>query len=101
MRADLRSSMSADAPVIPGGSSVSPFQEPGLLVRVAPFAVGAVLAEASLALPPGPQSSWAVIASGLLLLAVAVAFRFEWRLPLDRPGRRASRTADQPAAGMG
>jgi hypothetical protein len=33
-----------------------PFRGPGLLVRVAPFAAVAVLAEASLALPPGPVS---------------------------------------------
>jgi hypothetical protein len=36
-----------------------PFRGPGLLVRVAPFAAIAALAEASLALPPGPVSGWA------------------------------------------
>ena len=35
-----------------------PFCGPGLLVRVAPFAVVTVLAEVSLALPPGVQSQW-------------------------------------------
>jgi len=86
MRPDPRSSMSAGAIVMPGGSKASPFQEPGLLARVAPFAVCAVLAEASLALPPGPQSTWAVVASAVLLLAVAVAFPLPWsRLPAWLP----------------
>ena len=48
-----------------------PFRGPGLLARVIPFAAVAVLAEASLALPPGPQSQPALIASVLLLLATA------------------------------
>ena len=60
----------------------SPFRGPGLLARVAPFAIVAVLAEASLALPPGPQSGSAVIASIVLLLATAGAFLLPWpRLP--------------------
>jgi signal transduction histidine kinase len=49
---------------------------------VAPFAIVAVLAEASLALPPGPQSGSAVVASVVLLLATAGAFLLPWpRLP--------------------
>jgi signal transduction histidine kinase len=86
MRTDHTPSMPADPPLIPGGASGSAFQEPGLLVRAGPFAVVAVLAEASLALPPGPQSPWAVIASAVLLLAVAAAFPLPWsRLPAWLP----------------
>ena len=59
-----------------------PFRGPGLLVRVAPFAAIAVLAEASLALPPRPQSGTSVAVSLVLLLAVAAAFALPWpRLP--------------------
>lgn len=59
-----------------------PFQGPGLRARVVPFAVVAVVAEASLLLPPGPQSWPAVIVSMVLLLAVAAAFALPWaRLP--------------------
>jgi len=59
-----------------------PFRGTGLFARVIPFAVVAALAEASLALPPGPQSLSAVIASTGLLLAVAAAFALPWaRLP--------------------
>jgi len=63
----------------PGGY---PFRGPGLLRRVAPFAVVAVLAEASLALPPRTTSTWAVVASVVLLIAVAAEFLLPWsRLP--------------------
>jgi len=82
MRPDHTSSMPADPPPAPGGSSGAAFGGPGLLARAAPFAAVAVLAEASLALPPGPQSPWAVVASIVLLLAVAAAFLLPWpRLP--------------------
>ena len=50
------------------------FRGPGLLVRVAPFAAIAALAEASLALTSGPSPALAVAMSLVLLLAVAVAF---------------------------
>ena len=56
-----------------------PFRGPGLLVRVVPFAVVAVLAEASLALPVGVQSQPAMIVSIVLLLAVAGSFALPWR----------------------
>ncbi|MBV9796097.1 MAG: hypothetical protein JO016_19405 [Actinobacteria bacterium] len=47
-----------------------------------PFAALAVLAEASVALPPGPRSAVAVLVSVLLLLATAAAFGLPWsRLP--------------------
>jgi signal transduction histidine kinase len=53
---------------------------------VAPFATVALLAEASLALPPGPQSGSAVLASIVALLAVAGAFLLPWsRLPVWLP----------------
>jgi signal transduction histidine kinase len=59
-----------------------PFRGPGLLVRVGPFAAIAVLAEASLMLPPGPASMWAAVVSVVLLVAVAAAFLLPWpRLP--------------------
>jgi signal transduction histidine kinase len=66
----------------PGEKTSIPFQGPALWARVLPFASVAVLAEASLALPPGPQSAAAVLASVLLLLATAAAFLLPWpRLP--------------------
>jgi len=59
-----------------------PFLGPGLWPRVLPFAVVAVAAEASLALPGGTQSVPAAIVSAVLLLAVAAAFFLPWqRLP--------------------
>jgi signal transduction histidine kinase len=49
---------------------------------VAPFAIVAVLAEASLALPSGHESGGAALASVLLLLAAAAGFLLPWsRLP--------------------
>ncbi len=73
---------------IPSSAIRSPAQDPparpdnplllrdGLLVRIAPFAVLAVLAEVSLLLPPGPASLPDAIASVLLLGAVAAAIAF-------------------------
>jgi len=59
-----------------------PFTEPGLRARVLPFAVVAILAEASLALPPGAQSPPAAVISVLLVAATAAAFGLPWaRLP--------------------
>ena len=63
-----------------------PFRGPGIAARVIPFAAVAVLAEASLALPPGPQSRSALIVSVVLLLATAAAFLLPWpRLPAWMP----------------
>jgi len=60
----------------------NPFTGPAAWSRVLPFAAVAVLAEASVALPPGPQSGGAVVASVVLLLATAAAFFLPWpRLP--------------------
>ena len=69
--------------LLSGGTAGSPFQGPGLRARVAPFAIVAVLAEASLALPSGHESGGAVLASVLLLLlAAAAGFLLPWsRLP--------------------
>lgn len=76
----LRSTLS-DA-FLPGNDDDSPFARPGLAVRVAPFAVVAVLAEASLALPPGPVPAWPMAISAALLAATAVAVLLPWpRLP--------------------
>ncbi|HWC34560.1 MAG TPA: hypothetical protein VG650_06995 [Mycobacteriales bacterium] len=63
-------------------SDASPFRRRGLTTRVAPFAVVAVIAAASMALPPGPASAWKAVVSGALLLAVILAFLLPWsRLP--------------------
>jgi len=68
--------------LLSGGTAGSPFQGPGLRARVAPFAIVAVLAEASLALPSGHESGGAALASVLLLLAAAAGFLLPWsRLP--------------------
>src|SRR5271170_2871769 len=76
---------SAAQPGLPPASGEAagyPFRGPGLAARVIPFAAVAVLAEASLALPPGPRSQPAVIASAVLLLATAAEFGLPWpRLP--------------------
>jgi signal transduction histidine kinase len=70
------------APTAGGRPAGYPFRGPGLLVRVGPFAAIAVLAEASLILPPGPTSTWAAVASVVLLVTVAAAFLLPWpRLP--------------------
>ena len=63
----------------PGQPPGFPFRGPGLLARVVPFAVVAVLAEVSLALPPGVISQPAMIASIVLLLAAAALFALPWR----------------------
>jgi signal transduction histidine kinase len=71
-----------ELPAASGGVPGYPFRGPGLAARVIPFAAVAVLAEASLALPPGPQSRAALIASVVLLLATAAEFGLPWpRLP--------------------
>jgi signal transduction histidine kinase len=69
----------------PGQKASSPFRGAGLWTRVAPFAIVAALAEASLALPSSPAetpSGGAALASVLLLLAAAAGFLLPWpRLP--------------------
>ena len=72
----------ADAAPWGAGSDGSPFAGPGLLARVAPFALVAVAAEASLALPPGTHAWPAVAVSLVLLAATGLAFLLPWgRLP--------------------
>jgi signal transduction histidine kinase len=53
------------------GTSAPALRRDGLLTRIAPFAALAVLAEASLALPPGPASIPEAIASVVILLVTA------------------------------
>jgi diguanylate cyclase (GGDEF)-like protein len=50
-----------------------PFRRNGLLTRALPFAAVVVLAEVSLALPPGPQSAGYTALSVILLVAVLAA----------------------------
>ncbi|HTS99203.1 MAG TPA: histidine kinase [Streptosporangiaceae bacterium] len=70
------------APSTAGTVPGYPFRGPGMFARVLPFGVVAVLAEASLALPPGPQSALAVVISIVLLVATAAEFLLPWtRLP--------------------
>jgi len=59
----------------------APLRRNGLLPKILPFAALACLAEASLALPPGPVSAADAAASIALLAAVAGAIAF---LPWDR-----------------
>ena len=64
----------------------TPVERDGLAVRIAPFAVVAVLAELSLALPPGPASMLDTVLSVVLLAATAGAVFLPWdRLPAWAP----------------
>jgi signal transduction histidine kinase len=63
------------------GPEWAPWQRDGLLPRITPFAALAVLAEASLALPPGPASLSYAAASLVLLAATAAAITL---LPWER-----------------
>jgi signal transduction histidine kinase len=72
----------ADAAPWDAGPDAPPFLGPGLLARVAPFALVAVAAQASLALPPGTHAWPAVSVSLILLAATGLAFPLPWdRLP--------------------
>ncbi len=60
----------------------NPFRREGLWKRIGPFAVVAFLAEASIALPPGPASANYTWLSALLLFVTVVACLLPWdRLP--------------------
>jgi signal transduction histidine kinase len=73
---------SADGAPWGTGPDGPPFRGPGLLARVVPFALVAVAAEASLALPPGTHAWLAVTVSLVLLAVTALAFLLPWdRLP--------------------
>ncbi len=56
----------------------SPFERDGRMARLLPFAVVAAVAEASLVLPPGPQSATGVAVSLVLLAAVTGAVFLPW-----------------------
>ncbi len=67
-------------PVPPRG--VEPFRRDGLARRIGPFAAVALLAEASLALPPGPTSTTYSITSVCLLFVCGACVFLPWdRLP--------------------
>jgi signal transduction histidine kinase len=73
---------SSGAWLVSGTAPGYPFRGHGLVARVVPFAAVAVLAEASLALPPGTTAYPAVITSIALLLLTAAEFFLPWaRLP--------------------
>jgi len=78
----MRSPVPADNGLAPAGRADSPFQRAGLLARGLPFAVVAIAAEASLALPHTTDSPAAVTASAVLLLITLASFPLPWpRLP--------------------
>jgi diguanylate cyclase (GGDEF)-like protein len=63
-----------------------PFRHDGLHRRIGPFAVVALLAEASIALPPGPTSGTDTVISALLLFLTTVGCFLPWeRLPTWSP----------------
>jgi signal transduction histidine kinase len=71
-----RVDLDIDEPVI------SPFDPVGLFERVLPFAIVAIVAEVSIVLPPGSQSTPALIVSLTLLIGVALSFWLPWnRIP--------------------
>jgi signal transduction histidine kinase len=80
--ADLLADVSGRTDMLTDGSG-PPLRWNGLLARIAPFAVLAVLAEASLALPPGPASVPDAIASAAILaITAALVVLLPWdRLP--------------------
>lgn len=70
------------APPDIAGEPGVPLQGPGLLTRVAPFAVVAILAEGSLALQSGPLPVLDATLSAVLLVVAAAAFLLPWsKLP--------------------
>jgi len=71
MASRLRSALAAEAARAAAQQPGDPFHGPGFWARTIPFAAIAVVAEASLALPPGPRSLWAALVSVGLLLAAA------------------------------
>ena len=58
---------------VPNSLDENPFRRAGLLKRIGPFAFVAVLADASVALPPGPTSNNYAITSAVLLVATGDA----------------------------
>jgi signal transduction histidine kinase len=74
MSPDVSPSSLGDEPGAEG-----PFRRPGLLVRIAPFAVIAIVAEASLALTPHSGSDGSVATSLVLLAVAAATMLLPWR----------------------
>ncbi len=56
----------------------SPFDRTDLGERLLPFGIIAVVAELSILLPPGPQSTAGLVVSLVLLAAVALSFLLPW-----------------------
>ena len=79
MASRFGSALAAEATRAAAQPAGYPFRGPGVRSRVIPFAAIAVIAEASVALPPGPRSLWATGVSIGLLLATA-----GFLLPLGR-----------------
>ncbi len=79
---DPHSASLGEMPPDPARPDSAPFGRPGLFARAAPFALVAIAAEASLALPPGTHA-WTEVAVSLVLLAlVPLAILLPWdRLP--------------------
>lgn len=72
----------SEMPPVPADPGDPPFRGPGLLGRAGPFAMVAVAAEASLALPPWTREWTALAVSLVLLAATGLAFLLPWdRLP--------------------
>jgi signal transduction histidine kinase len=82
-QADAPLTGTADSADALAGASGPALRRDGLLTRIAPFAALAILAEASLALPPGPASVPDAIASVVtLLVTAALVVLVPWdRLP--------------------
>jgi len=80
---------SAGAAARPGGY---PFRGSGIWARTIPFAAIAVVAEGSLALPPGPRSAWSAAVSVGLLAASAALFLLPWQRLLEWLGALAPLT---------
>ncbi|HTX82177.1 MAG TPA: hypothetical protein VME44_08365 [Streptosporangiaceae bacterium] len=82
MTSRFRSAIAAEAARAAAQPAGYPFHGLGVRARAIPFAAIAVVAEASLALPPGPKSPSATGVSIGLLLATAGFFLLPWsRLP--------------------
>jgi signal transduction histidine kinase len=79
MASRFRSALAAEAVRAAAEPAGYPFAGPGTWSRTLPFAAIAVVAELSLALPPGPRSAWAAAVSAGLLVASAGAFLLPWR----------------------
>ncbi len=81
-RSDTRATLNGAADHL----DVGPFRHDGLLRRIGPFAVVALIAEASIALPPGPASGTDTVISLILLFLTTLGCFLPWdRLPTWSP----------------